>query len=168
MLTYPGKRWHTLAIGQLPVAYPTDFIAIDMALFSRQRGRSHLRTAATVLATMAPDIATSLTPQQRAEVERLVTLAVPKPAPKLVDLRWDIDLLVSRFYVVLLVGKDRRQTARNYPVSRLTAVGNWLAAVVLLLGLNVSITLALFLLAYLCKSALNINLFPGHLRGLGQ
>jgi len=139
-----------------------------MSPFSGRR-RSQPRTAASILATMAPDVATSLTPQQRVEVERLVALAVPKPAPKLVDLRWDIDLLVSRFYVVLLVGKDRRQTARDYPVSRLTAVGNWLAAVVLLLGLNVSITLGLGLLAYLGKSALNIDLFPeSHLRGTGQ
>ncbi|MEB3210803.1 MAG: hypothetical protein VKL39_05590, partial [Leptolyngbyaceae bacterium] len=84
----------------------------------------------------------------------------PKPSPKLVDLRFGIDLLVSRFYVVVFVGKDRRQRRRDYVPSPLARIGNVIVAIALLIGINVLISLGIFLLAYLAKSAIGINLFP--------
>ena len=136
-----------------------------------QTGRRAARpplTAAAYLAQLDPEVQTSLTPQQRAEVERVIDLAIPKPAPKLVDLRFDIDLLISRYFIVLMVGKDRRRTPRSLPVSRLTQFGNWVAAVVLLLGFNLALSTSVLMLAYLIKSALGINLLPGHFRGFGN
>ena len=127
-----------------------------------------LPTAATYLAQVDPAVQDSLTPQQRAEVARVIELAIPKPAPKLIDLRFTIDLLISRYFIVLMVGKDRRRAARNVPVSRLTQWGNWAAAVLLLLGFNLALSMSLFMLAYLVKSALGIDLFPGHFRGIGN
>ncbi|PSN18608.1 hypothetical protein C7271_11665 [filamentous cyanobacterium CCP5] len=126
------------------------------------------RTPATILDLMTPSVRESLSEYQLTEMERLIALALPKPAPKIVDLRFDIDLLVSRFYVVLFVGKDRRQSVRQHSVSPLTVIGNWLTAIVLLLGVNLAVSLAVMLLAYLVKSALGINLFPGHFRGFGK
>lgn len=123
------------------------------------------RTGADYLAYINPAIQESLTPEQQTEIERVIDLALPRPAPKLVDLRFDIDLITSRFFIVLFVGKDRRQADRHHRVSRLTTVGNWLAAIVLLIGVNLAISIGVLLLAYLVKSALGINLFPGHFRG---
>lgn len=126
------------------------------------------RTAASILDTMTPQVRSSLNAQQLSEVERLIDQALPKPTPKLVDLRVDVDLLINRFYIVLLVGKDRRQTRRHYPVSHLTQLGNWLTAVVLLIGFNLTVSVTVLLFAYLMKSALGINLLPGHFRGFGN
>ncbi|MGG6237946.1 hypothetical protein ACQ4N7_04845 [Nodosilinea sp. AN01ver1] len=123
---------------------------------------------ATYRAQLHPEVEASLTPQQRAEIERVIALAIPKPAPKLVDLRFTIDLLISRYFIVLMVGKDRRRTQRHVPVSRLTQLGNWVMAVALLLGFNLALSTSIVMLAYLVKSALGINLFPGHFRGFGN
>lgn len=88
-----------------------------------------------------------------------------QPSPKIVDLRFTVNLLFSRFYIVLFVGKDRRKQSRSYPVSRWTRLANIVAATILLLGLNVTITGSLFIAGYLVKSALGIDIFPHtHLR----
>jgi len=126
------------------------------------------RNAASVLDCMMPQVRDSLNDHQLIEVERLIGLALPKPTPKLVDLRVEIDLLINRFYIVFLVGKDRRQGTRHYQVSRFTQIGNWLTGILLLFGFNVAITITILLFAYLMKSALGINLLPGHFRGFGK
>ena len=43
-----------------------------------------------------------------------------------------------------------------------------LAAVVLLLGFNLALSTSVLMLAYLVKSALGINLMPGHFRGFAN
>lgn len=128
-------------------------------------GESRQRSAADCIKHMSPTIRESLSPEQQSEVERIVELALPKPAPKLVDLRFDIDLLVGRYFIVLFVGRDRRRRTRQHAVSPATAVGNRLAAVVLLLGMNLTVTLGLLIGGYLLKSAVGIDLLPGHFRG---
>lgn len=120
------------------------------------------------LAQIAPSVRDSLTPDQWAEVSRVVDLALPKPSPKLIDLRFDIDLLISRYYIVIMVGKDRRHSVRPHTVSPLTRWANWTAAAMLLLGFNLAISAGVLLLAYLIKSALGIDLFPGHFRGFSN
>ncbi len=127
-----------------------------------------LPTPATYLAQLAPQVRASLTPEQWGELERIVELAIPKPAPKLVDLRFEVDLLISRYFIVLMVGKDRRRVSRNTPVSRLTQFGNWVAAVLLLLGFNLALSTSVLMAAYLIKSALGIDLLPGHFRGFSN
>lgn len=126
------------------------------------------RNAASILEYMMPQVRDSLNDHQLIEVERLIGLALPKPTPKLVDLRVEIDLLINRFYIVFLVGKDRRQGTRHYQVSRFTQIGNWLTGILLLAGFNIAITITILLFAYLMKSALGINLLPGHFRGFGK
>lgn len=126
------------------------------------------RTPATYLEQMTPAVRASLDADQLAEVSRLLDLAIAKPTPKLVDLRFDIDLIVSRYFIVLFVGKDRRQTRRPHAVTPLTRIGNWVAAVTLLLSVNLAISATIILLAYLVKSALGIDLTPGHFRGFMQ
>lgn len=120
------------------------------------------RTPQDYLEAMAPAERNQLSAPQREEVLRLLDLAIPKPAPKIVDLRFAVDLLIERFHVVVVVGKDRRRRPRAHAVNRVTRIANWLVGVGLLLGLNLLLSVALFLLAYLIKSALGIDLLPGH------
>ncbi len=118
------------------------------------------RTPAYYLETLDPEVRSSFTAQQLESVSELLEAAIPKPAPKLVDLRFGVDLLLARFYVVLFVGKDRRQQARSHMPEPIARLGNVIAAVMLLIGLNLLISLFILLLAYLIKSAVGIDLSP--------
>lgn len=104
----------------------------------------------------------SLTPEQLIAVRDILDEAIPKPSPKIVDLRFVVDLIISRFYVVLFVGKDRRRKPRRYLPQRFTRIGNIIAVLILLVAANLTISGLIVLVAYLVKSALNINLLPNH------
>lgn len=118
------------------------------------------RTPEYYLQMLEPEIRSSLTSAQVESVKRLLEAAIPQPAPKLVDLRFGVDLLISRFYVVLFVGKDRRQQKRSYWPEPIVRIGNAIAAIILLVGLNLLISLFIVLMAYLVKSAIGIDLSP--------
>ena len=85
------------------------------------------------------------------------------PRPKLVDLRFVIDLFFVRYYFALFIGQDQRTQKRNAQGNKISQVGNIIAAILLLLSLNLLLSSMLLLIAYLLKSAVGINLFPGHL-----
>jgi hypothetical protein len=82
---------------------------------------------------------------------------------KLIDIRFSVDLVVTRFYLVLMVGKDRRDQRRSHAIKGLTKFGNTIAAILLLLGANLTISAFIVLSFYLIKSMLGVNLMPGHL-----
>ncbi|HEY9645434.1 MAG TPA: hypothetical protein V6C88_03640 [Chroococcidiopsis sp.] len=124
------------------------------------------RTPQYYLERLEPEILASFSEQQLATVHSLLDAAISKPSPKIIDLRLTVDLIVSRFYVVVFVGKDRRRTNRAYPVTRATRIANMATAMALLIGLNLAISAFIFLTAYLVKSAMNINLFPESLQEL--
>jgi len=88
--------------------------------------------------------------------------ASKKQRSKLIDIRFIVDLIFSRFYVVLLVGKDIRKERRSYPVKGITKIGNLIAAFILIISINLLISAFVALGLYLLKSSLDINLFPGH------
>jgi hypothetical protein len=110
-----------------------------------------------------PEVLSNITPEQWTAIEKYVFSAKGKKQPKLVDIRFVIDVVITRFYVVLLVGKDRRTQSRNYPLSRLMKLGNIVAAVLLLLGANLVISACIILVLYLTKSALGYDFLPGHI-----
>ncbi len=111
-----------------------------------------------------PKVRDSFSSEQVSAVMDVLEQSVPKPAPKLVDLRFGIDLVLTRFYVVLLVGRDRRHQSRSHvPTSKIAKVGNLVAAIVLLLGLNLTLSAIILLVLYLVKSAIGIDLLPGHI-----
>ena len=120
------------------------------------------RTPEDYLAMLSPDMRESLRADQQQAVLDLLHQAIPRPAPKIVDLRFAVDLIIQRFHVVVVVGKDRRDQPRPHRVGRATRVWNWIIGTSLLLGLNLLLSAGLFLLAYLLKSALGIDLLPGH------
>lgn len=121
------------------------------------------RTPEDYLQHLNPNILSSFNPQQIAAVKHLLYDAIPKPTPKIVDLRMTLDLIVARYYLVIWVGKDRRKAPRRYTPPAVTRVGNFIVACLLLLALNLMVTASLFVAAYLLKSAAGIDLFPGHL-----
>jgi hypothetical protein len=110
-----------------------------------------------------PEILNNITPEQWTAIEKYVFSGKGRKQPKLVDIRFVIDLVVTRFYIVLLVGKDRRTQPRSYPLSRLMKLGNIVAAILLLLGANLVISACIVLVLYLTKSALGYDFIPGHI-----
>ena len=120
------------------------------------------KTVDGILALLEPNVVRQLTPPQLQEVRRIVQIAIGKPASKIVDLNFAVDLLISRFYFRLLVGEDRRQKTRQQKLG--TRIGNWIAAVGLIVILNVVVSVSVLVFAYLLKSAVGINLMPGHWR----
>lgn len=121
------------------------------------------RTADYYLQKINTNVLDSLSAEQLVAIRIALESAIPKPSPKIVDLRVNIDLIVSRFYVVLFVGKDRRKQQRLHKASAMTKIANIVAAIMMLVGLNLSISLFIFLVLYLIKSSLGINLFSSHL-----
>jgi hypothetical protein len=115
------------------------------------------------LETIDSEIKASFTQLQLEAIELIVKKIAPKPAPKIVDLRFMVDLIFSRFYVVLFVGKERRQKQRYHFPSKFTKIANIVIVVTMLIGLNLLITSAIFIFAYLIKSAAGIDFIPGHI-----
>lgn len=121
------------------------------------------RTVDDYLKQIDVNIHDSFTPEQLVAVRAALQSAIPKSNPKIVDLRVNIDLIIARYYIVLFVGKDRRKSLRPPSPSAGSVLANRVAAVIMLFGLNLTISLVVFLMAYLVKSTLGINLFAGHL-----
>ncbi len=110
------------------------------------------------------DLLDSFSLSQLRSVNILLAQAQQKqlPRPKIVDLSFSIDLILARYYVTLFVGKDQRSAPRKTPVSGMTRMGNAIAATLLLLCLNLLVSGFVVLVLYLIKSALGIDLLPGH------
>lgn len=103
----------------------------------------------------------SFTQEQIEAITAMLTDAIPKQSPKIVDLRFTIDLIISRFYFVFLVGKDRRKKQRRYVTEGVSKIGNLIAVVILLIGLNLLISSFIILFVYLSKTFLGIDIIDG-------
>lgn len=123
----------------------------------------HSRTPKYYLQQLDPRIFNSFNSEQLQAITSILNQAIPKPSPKIVDLRFVVDLIFSRFYIVLFVGKDRRKRKRQYFQGKISKAGNLIAAAILLIGLNFLLSAFILLFAYLIKSAVGINFFPGHI-----
>lgn len=139
------------------------YIGTVVKVFDHTNASDYIsRTPEYYLAKLASPIRESLTLEQLEAFHQILNEAIPKPSPKLVDLRFVIDLVVSRFYVVLFIGKDRRKKQRRYIPQVITRIGNTIAVVLILLGANLALSAFILLAAYLFKSALGVDLLPGH------
>lgn len=102
---------------------------------------------------LPPDTLDSLTEEQLTAIQQMLEEALPKSSPKLVDIRWRVNLIFAHYYVVFLIGRDSR-TAKLYRfISRATQIGNTIAYFFLL-------SLILFMVSYLVKFLSGIDLFP--------
>ncbi|WP_295446343.1 hypothetical protein [uncultured Thiodictyon sp.] len=118
------------------------------------------RTPEYYLQTLDPVLRASFTEPQIAAVKQLLGASIPRPAAKLVDLRFWVDLLAYRFYVVLFVGKDRRGGDRTEFADPMARKGNAITALLLLIGLNFLISLFVLLIALSIKLAVGYSLLP--------
>lgn len=139
---------------------------LNKILFSNQTSRASdnkpekIKTVEGLLALMEPTVAKQFNYQQWQEVQRLIKLAVGEPSSKIVNLNFTIDLIISRFYFTLLVGKDiRHQGRKNNSGNR---IANLIAAFGLIFALNIIVSVSIIVIIYLIKSALGIDLMPGH------
>jgi membrane-associated protease RseP (regulator of RpoE activity) len=123
------------------------------------------RSPSYYLEKIDPEILASFQPEQIEAITSILKQAIPKPSPKIVDFRFTVDLIFSRFYLVLLVGKDFRKEQREYKSRGITKVGNIIAAIILLVATNLTISALILLIAYLFKSAIGIDFFPDHISG---
>ncbi|MGF1546360.1 MAG: hypothetical protein ACFCUG_03425 [Thiotrichales bacterium] len=111
-----------------------------------------------LLTRMTPDVAASFTAPQIASLRAALAGASTRKHP--IDLRFTLPIWRWRFFVVLLVGRDRRiLTRRQEFVFRLTELGA-------LFGFLLFSTLMGLLVLYLVKSWLGIDVFPNHSFGV--
>ncbi len=118
------------------------------------------RTPADYLDTLPLELRSSFSEPQLAAVQHLLAAAIPKSSPKLVDLRFWVDFLAYRYYVVFFVGKDRRHRERPEPVPPMVRKGNAVTALLLIIGLNVLISLLILLIVFVIKSVIGYSLLP--------
>ncbi|NJR67550.1 MAG: hypothetical protein HC771_01945 [Synechococcales cyanobacterium CRU_2_2] len=123
------------------------------------RSGQSLRSPEDYLDQLSADTRAALNADQLAEVQRVIALALPNPAPKVLDVRFGINVLFARYFVVFFLGKERRKNARDRKLSWLERLGNGAIAVLLLLSMNLFVSLSLVILLYLIKSAVGIDLF---------
>lgn len=109
------------------------------------------------------DILEKLNEEERENIKLVISTAIPKPATKLIDLRFIIDLIFTRYFVVLLIGKDIRKQQRQYPVNGITKIANIIVAILLIIAMSLLISSVTILIVYLIKSSLGIDLMPGHI-----
>ncbi|WP_420935749.1 3-phosphoshikimate 1-carboxyvinyltransferase [Alteromonas sp. A081] len=106
-----------------------------------------------------PDkVANSFSDEQLAHLN--TALAGRKWGNHKIDLRGTISFFRSRFYIVVLAGKDKRDLSREE-----ARAGKIIMALGLMVFVSFSILVGLFLL-YVLKSWLGINLFEGFSLGL--
>lgn len=111
-----------------------------------------------ILERMPKDVADSFTDAQLFHLN--TALAGRRWGTHKVDIRGTIGLLRSRYYFVLLAGRDKRDLSRTE-----SKIGKLVMAALVALFLCVSLVVGLALL-YILKSWLGINLFEGFSLGL--
>lgn len=136
-----------------------NFLAQNLSLSSETKENN----GKEFLHLIDPQILDSFSPEQKTEILFLIKKLTSAPAPKLVDLRFSIDLLITRYFVVILLGKDRRNRQRQYIPNTVSKVGNIAMVILILVSLNIFIIGVVLLGLYLVKSAVGINFFSEHI-----
>lgn len=104
-----------------------------------------------------------LSEDERSQLKSIFRKALPNTTPKIIDLRFVVDLVFTRYFVVLMIGKDRRKQQRQYEVNGVTKIANIIGAILLVIAMSLLISAVTFLLLYLLKSSVGIDMFPGHI-----
>ena len=104
-----------------------------------------------------------LNDDERDHLKSVFRTALPNTTPKIIDLRFVVDLVFTRYFIVLMIGKDRRKQQRQYEVSGVTKIANIIGAILLIIAMSLLISAMTFLLLYLLKSSVGIDLFSGHI-----
>ncbi|QVL47471.1 MAG: hypothetical protein KFB96_17425 [Thiocapsa sp.] len=127
----------------------------------RDQARHSEITSAHDLEMLDPAMRASFSEPQIKAITTLLNAPKGRPAPKLVDLELQFNLLAHRFFVVLYVGRNRRTKPRDEALEAPARNGNIIAIILILIGFNLLISFSIILVAYLIKAAIGITLFPG-------
>lgn len=115
-----------------------------------------------IIKNIPAEVRGTFSPQQK---ESLI-LAIVKARSKshhLVDARITIPFFYKRFYVVFLLGKNRRRKIRQVLIERRqknSLVSGLILMMMIILNTTSLATLGLGVVFYIIQSALGINLFP--------
>jgi hypothetical protein len=112
-----------------------------------------------VLARIDPDVLASLTEHQFRSIRDAIDASRPIRRHS-IDVRGTIPLGFTRWYYVLLAGRDRRTDAREQEARRKRLLGAVAGAVVLTGVVLVPVTVLLVLVGYAIKSFLGLDLAP--------
>jgi len=121
------------------------------------------RDARYYMHQISTQILDKLNEDEKAEIQSVIKSAIPRPSPKIIDLRFIVDLIFIRYFVVLLIGRDTRKQQRQYQVNGITKFANVVMAIVLIIAMSLLISSVTILIVYLIKSSLGIDLLPGHI-----
>ena len=97
------------------------------------------------------------------KIKSVIHTAIPRLSVKSIDLRFVIDLLFVRYFVVLLIGRDIRENQRQHPVNGITKIANIIVSILLIIAMSLLISAVTILLLYLIKSSLGIDIFKDHI-----
>ncbi len=111
-----------------------------------------------MLAKLPPAVRDSLTPQQ---LDCISDALIPDPPRHAFDYRASIPFFGRRFYVTLLVGRERRSLERLAREAQLRARHVAIVYSVLLMLVSCASFFAFVLLGYVLKSAMGIDLTDG-------
>lgn len=111
-----------------------------------------------VMAGIDPEIRASFTPRQLEAVEEAISAGGHK-RNRFINFRGSIPFIFARYYLVMLVGRDRRYAVRN---EEKKLKKKMTAAKVLLLSFFICwpVLLILFLVLYILKRWLGIDFLP--------
>ena len=124
-------------------------------------GKSRIkRDAEYYFQNIDTDIRNSLTTKQEWEIKKALNNALGRPTRKIVDVRFTIPLIFSRFFFVLFIGRDLRRQKRTYDLPGEVRTANIIFGSFILACMISFAAVTLFMLLYLLKSAMGINIFP--------
>lgn len=83
---------------------------------------------------MTPETVQGLTAEQRKDITRALVRAFLYPGPRILDIRWVFPFLQSRYFLVLLFGRESRSGEPRY-FSRFLSRSQWLPNTLFLLVL---------------------------------
>lgn len=113
-----------------------------------------------IMSNIPPEVFSTLNIVQIQAIESAISSNAPfRKHP--VDLRGRLSFFFIRFYFVILVGRDRRNSSRNKEDAR-RAKAKSLSLATFLYALICMVAPVMFLTLYLLKTFLGIDIFPDH------
>ncbi len=118
-----------------------------------------------VINKIDPQIKRSLTKEQLDEIKSAIAAGTPLKK-HLLDIRGVIPLFFSRFYFVLLMGRDKRTKTKKTELNRRTE-SDILASILFTIFIVIPFLSLAFIILYLTKTELGMDLFLGfHLKDI--
>ena len=111
-----------------------------------------------VIGQIEPKVFTTLNLVQLEAIRRAISASAPYQRHGF-DLRGTLNFYLARYYVVILMGRDRRPAVRNREMARRQQLRGMSTVLFLYLVATASIPL-LFILLYGLKTLAGIDLFP--------